>query len=62
MQVGDLVARKHSPRKILGLIMHLFEICNRRMHRGPLPMVEIMTKDGPRIWKRRKIKVFNESR
>ena len=62
MKVGDLVARKYSPRKILGLIMHLFEICNRRMHREPLSMVEIMTKDGPRIWKRRKIKVFNESR
>ena len=62
MKVGDLVAYKLSPRKILGLIMHLFEICNRRMHREPLPMVEILTKDGPRIWKRRKIKVFNEGR
>ena len=62
MKVGDLVARKRRPRKILGLIVRLYEICNRRMHRDPLPMAEVVTKGGLMRWKRRKIKVISESR
>jgi len=62
VKVGDLVARKRRPRKILGFIVRLYEICNRRMHCDALPMAQIMTKDGPMIWKRRKIKVISESR
>ena len=62
MKVGDLVARKRRPREILGFIVRLYEICNRRMHRDPLPMAEVVTKDGLMSWKRRKIKVISESR
>ena len=64
MKVGDLVVRKRQPRKILGIIMRLYEIpfplsTSKAL---PLPMAEIMTEYGPRVWKRRKLKVINESR
>jgi len=61
MKVGDLVVKKRDPTKILGMVVRLFSIDNRSMHK-PLPMVEIMTNDGVHIWKRRKVKVTSESR
>ena len=61
MKVGDLVVKKRDPTKILGMVVRLFSIVNRSMHK-PLPMVEIMTNDGVHIWKRRKVRVTSESR
>ena len=62
MKVGDLVVKKRDPTKILGMVVRLFSIDNQSMHNDPLPMVEIMTNDGMRTWKRRKVEVVNESR
>ena len=60
MLVGDLVAKNRSPEKALGVITRLFQIHNRLMHEEPLPMAEIMTKDGLAVWKQRKLRVINE--
>jgi hypothetical protein len=62
VKAGDLVVSKRSPEKILGVIMHLYEILNPPMHPEPLPMAQIMTRSGLMSWKRRKLKVINESR
>ena len=62
MKVGDLVATKREPIKVLGVIIRLFSIGNQKMHKDPLPMVEVMTDDGVHIWKRRKVEVVSESR
>ena len=61
MKVGDLVAKKYSSTLVLGVVIRLFSIDNRSMHK-PLPMVEIMTEDGVHIWKRRKVRAISESR
>ena len=60
MQVGDLVARKRSPKKILGIVVQLYEIENRSMHKDPLLVAELMTADGMFRWKRRKLQVISE--
>ena len=60
MKVGDLVVKKRDPRKILGIVVQLYEIKNRLMHKYPLPMAELMTADGMCVWKRRKLQVISE--
>ena len=62
MKVGDLVVRKRHPRKILGIIMRLYEIHNQSIHRDPLPVAELMTPEGIHVWQRRKLEVISESR
>ena len=62
MRVGDLVMRRRGSKKILGIIVRMFEIKNISMHKKPLPMVELMTATGVHVWKRRKLQVFSEGR
>lgn len=58
MKVGDLVGLKRNPKKILGIVIRIFEIENKKMHVDPLPMAEIMTSRGPQVWKRKKLELF----
>jgi len=62
MKIGDLVTKKGAPTKSLGMIIRLFSIDNRKMHKDPLPMVEVMTDNGIHTWKSRKVEVVSESR
>ena len=62
MKVGDLVFNKRFPARILGIVVRLYTICNKLMHKKPVNMAVVATKDGNRHWKRRKLGVFNESR
>jgi hypothetical protein len=62
VKVGDLVTKKCDSTKILGMVVRLYSIDNRAMHKESLPMVEIMTSDGVHTWKRRKVRVTSESR
>jgi len=44
-----------------GVVIRVFEVSPLPGHDvEPLPMAEVATKDGPRYWKRRKLKVINE--
>jgi hypothetical protein len=45
----------------VGIVIRIFEIDSLPEHLAVLPMVEFMTKDGLRTWKRRKLKVISES-
>jgi len=62
VRVGDLVMRRRGSKKILGIIVRMFEIKNISMHKKPLPMAELMTDTGLHVWKRRKLQVISESR
>jgi hypothetical protein len=62
MKVGDLVFNKRIPAKILGIVIRLYSIVNRFMHKKPVPMAVVSTEDGTHHWKRRKLGVFNEDR
>jgi hypothetical protein len=62
MKVGDLVFNKRIPAKILGIVIRLYSIVNRFMHKKPVPMAVIATEDGTHHWKRRKLGVFDEGR
>ncbi len=62
MKVGDLVFNKRIPAKILGIVVRLYSIVNKIMHKKPVPMAVVATKDGMCHWKRRKLGVFNEDR
>ena len=63
MNVGDLVSLKRRPNKLFGIALRVFEIENKRLHKDPFPMVEVMTVYGAlHIWKRRKLEVFHECR
>ena len=46
----------------VGIVIRIFEIDSLPEHLAVLPMVEFITQDGLQIWKRRKLKVINESR
>jgi hypothetical protein len=54
--------RRRGSKKILGIIVRMFEIKNISMHKKPLPMAELMTDTGLHVWKRRKLQVISESR
>ncbi len=60
MKPGDLVSRKNSPRRYVGLVVRLFEL-DAPHFGGLLPVAELMTRDGLRVWKVRKLRVMNES-
>jgi hypothetical protein len=60
VKVGDLVSRKNSPRRYVGLVVRLFEL-DAPHFGGLLPVAELMTRDGLRVWKVRKLRVMNES-
>ncbi len=62
MRVGDLVMRRRGSKKILGIVVRVFEIKNLSMHKKPLSMAELMTDTGLHVWKRRKLQVISESR
>ena len=62
MKVGDLVRKSHGSKKILGIVVKLYEIENLTMHKEPLLMVELMTASGLHVWKRRKLQVISEVR
>jgi hypothetical protein len=62
MRVGDLVVRKCQPEKTLGIITLLYEIPFPLSTSKSLPVAEIMTESGPRMWKRRELEVVSESR
>ncbi len=62
MKVGDLVARKADKTRLLGVIVSLYVIVNRFLHRDPLPMAKVATEYGISSWKRRKLEVISESR
>lgn len=62
MKVGDLVFNKRIPAKILGIVVRLYSIVNKIMHKKPVPMAVVATGDGTYHWKRRKLGVFDEDR
>ena len=62
MKVGDLVSRKNSPRRYLGLVVRLFDLEVPKMRSGLLPVAELMTRDGLRVWKVRKLRVMRETK
>ena len=62
VKVGDLVSRKNSPRRYLGLVVRLFDLEVPKMRTGLLPVAELMTRDGLRVWKVRKLRVMNETK
>jgi hypothetical protein len=61
VKVGDLVSRKNSPRRYVGLVVRLFEL-DAPHFGGLLPVAELMTRDGLRVWKVRKLRVMNEAK
>ena len=62
MKAGDLVSRKRSPRRYLGFVVRLFDLEVPSMLNEPLPVAELMTSEGLRVWKIRKLRVMCESR
>jgi len=58
MKVGDLVFNKRIPAKILGIVVHLYSIVSRTMHKKAVPMAVVATEDGIHHWKKRKLGVF----
>jgi hypothetical protein len=60
VKAGDLVSRKNSPRRYLGLVVRLFELEAPKMRSGLLPVAQLMTRDGLRVWKVRKLRVMCE--
>jgi len=59
---GDLVMSLPGYVPAVGIVVRVFEIDSLPEHLAVLPMVEFMTQDGLRTWKRRKLKVISESR
>lgn len=62
MKIGDLVFRKRLPGRVFGIIVRLYTIVNKMMHKKPVDMVVVATEDGNQHWKKRKLGVFNENR
>jgi hypothetical protein len=62
VKVGDLVFNRRFPGKVLGIVIHLYVIVNKLMHKKPVDMVVVETSDGHHHWKKRKLGVFDESR
>lgn len=60
MKVGDLVFNRRMPNKILGIVIRLYTIVNKLMHKKPVDMAVVATRDGRRHWKKRKLGVFDE--
>jgi|32_taG_2_1085360.scaffolds.fasta_scaffold02996_15 hypothetical protein len=62
IKVGDLVFNKRFPTKILGIVIRLYIIFKNGIHKKPVDMAVIATKDGNHHWKQRKLGVFDEDR
>jgi len=62
VKIGDLVFNKRTPNKVLGIVIRLYAIINKLMHKKPVDMAVVATKDGNKHWKKRKLGVFDESR
>jgi len=62
MKVGDMVMRKHGAKIMIGIVVRLFEIEGLKGHNTSLSMAELLTPHGLSTWKRRKLRVINESR
>ena len=62
MKVGDLVFNRRIPNKILGIVIRLYTIFKNGIHRKPVDMAVVATKDGSHHWKKRKLGVVDESR
>ena len=62
MKVGDLVFNKRLPDRVLGIVIRLYTIVNKLMHKKPVDMAVVATSEGTNHWKKRKLGVFNENR
>ena len=61
MKVGDLVVRRGAGSPVLGIVVRIFNL--KGLPAGPLaslPMVELLTREGLRTWKRRKVRMIED--
>lgn len=61
IKVGDLVFKQTISKKILGIVIRLYTIFKNGIHKKPVNMAVVATKDENHHWKQRKLGVLDEN-